>query len=686
LGQAVETRTDFEEGLSRLTALVDSLRQRHVFRIAAAYAVAAWLVIQAIDIVGPAFDVPDWVMRAAVLLSVLGFLAILAVFPLVGSKRRSAGRRAGRLITIVAIAVAILGAGTIISWRTMIASTETQVAVLPFADLSPGRDKSYFAEGVSEQILSALGKVPELKVVGRSTSAAIRDEAAQPAELRKRLGITHLLEGSVRSAGQDLRLSVRLIRTDDGTEQWSEEFEGRDDDIFGFQDRVAKVVAARLGGGRAEVTTEAALTSADAYNLYLAARQIARTRTEPELKRAYAIAYRLVRSKPDYAPGLSLLAELSFMLSDGGNSYGSIPEARAKAAGQKLARRAIALAPDDAHGYAALGLLKTGEEALDLLDKAISRDPARSELYLWKALEYDNEGRYAEAIPTLRKAVDIDPLWIAVVNRLTIDLSGAGLGKEAIQVADQFEARGGDKAAANRMRTNIAHLTGDLSGVVRYGRTTLRQNPTMPYVPRYVAKAMAFMGLEPDPDILRKVDDEFPRLLFSHGVDAVASSPGAGADLWQMPSNAYYVFALGAKRDWPALVSLYDRRSDRSAFCNVNENLGPVFVTALRAAGRTQDAQRLLACLSNAFAGIRSAGPRYFEIVDGAQVAALRGDGEHAFALLEQAVGTGWSGLSPRLTDYPAFDPLMKSPRYARVQGLLDAWVARERREFDSGR
>jgi TolB-like protein len=686
LGQAVETRTDVDGGLSRLIAIVESLRQRHVFRVAAAYAVAAWLVIQVIDIVGPAFDVPEWVLRAAVLVSVLGFLALLALFPLVVSKRRAAGRRAGRLITILALVVAVLGAATILSWRTIIASNETQIAVLPFADLSPGRDKSYLAEGVSEQILSSLGKVPDLKVVGRSTAAAIKEEAAEPAELRKRLGITHILEGSVRSAGQDLRLSVRLIRTDDGTEQWSEDFDGRTDDIFGFQDRVAKVVAARLSTGRPQATAEAALTSADAYNLYLAARQIARNRTEPELKRAYAIAHRLVREKPDYAPGLSLLAELSFLLSDSTDSYGSIPAARARSVGRKLAERAIALAPQDAHGYAAMGLLSTGQEALDMLDEAISRDPARSELYVWKALEYDNEGRYAEAIPTLRKAADIDPLWLAAVNRLIIDLSAAGLGKEATQAVDQFEARGGDKAAVGRMRTNIAHLTGDLSGVVRNGTKTLRDNPATPYVPRYVAKARAFMGLPPDPAVMQKVDDEFPRLLWLQGISAVAAAPHAGADIWQMPSVSYYVFALGAKRDWATLVSLYDQRSDKEIFCNVNENLGPVLVPALHAAGRTQDAQRLLACLTSAFARIRSYGPRYFEIVDGAQVAALRGDEERAFALLDQAVATGWSGLSPRLTDYPALDPLMRSPRYAAVQASLDSWIARERREFEAGR
>lgn len=686
---ATQDRHDVEHGRSSrpdLLTLFQELRERNLFRIAAGYAVGAWLIIQIVATIGPAFDLPAWVLRVVILGSVLGFPAIMG-FILFRARREArdslpvhlAPRT--RLLAAACTLIVSLAAASLLL-RTFTAQEEVKLAVLPFADMSPQRDKAYLAEGVAEEILSALGKTSGIRVLGRTSSWAIRDRTGDLAAIRNSLGVTHLLEGSVRSVGPDLRLSVRLIRTADGSQEWAEDYHGRSADVFSLQDKVAQAVADRLSADGAGATgAPAEITNADAYNLYLAARQIARTRTEPELKRAYALARQVVKRQPDFAPGHALLAELTWMLSDSADSYGSIPAAKARRIAEVHARQSINLAPDAAEGFAALGLALGGEPGIAALRRAMALDPTRSELPLWLALELSKLDRYKEALAFLERSAAIDPLWPAAISRLAVDLNMAGHRSRSKQVIDAFEAKGGDPAQVARFRATVSSFSGDLSELVRWGQRALSLNPEIPYVPRYLQRALAFMQV-PAPMSLKTKSQAIRYRFYAQGLDEVVAAEPLSAELWQESDVEFFVYAAGAKRDWSRLTAMYDLRTKASTeLCGRSINMAGTFAVALRQVGRVEEAAKLITCARSRASKIQYGGPRRIGAIAEAEIAALSEDDTGAFDLLENAVRYGWTGKTARLTDIPAFDSLVASPRYATVQRRLNDWIATERRE-----
>lgn len=668
-----------------LAEVFAELRQRHLFRVAAAYTVAAWLLIQVVATVAPAFDLPTWVLRAVILTAVAGFLSTMGV--LLFRPRRQSGSASpiylSRQVRLLAgAAVLLVGiAASAIAIRSFAVGEQVTLAVLPFADMSPARDKAFLAEGVAEEILSTLGKNPKIKVLGRTSSWALRDRTGDLAAIRSSLGVTHLLEGSLRTAGADLRLSVRLIRTADGSQEWAEDYRGRSGDVFAFQDEVARAVAARLSDHANAPTSRAEITAADAYNLYLAARQIARTRTEPELKRAYALARQVVEGQPDFALGHALLGELTWMLSDGGNSYGNIPTAKARRIAAVHARKAIGLAPSAAEGYAALGLALGGEPGIIALRRAMALDPSRSELPLWLALELGEIGRFKDAIINLERAAAIDPLWPAAISRLSVDLNAAGHFDRAKHVIDAFEARGGDRAQVARFRSTAASTSGDLSELVRWGQRGLKMNPALPYVSRNMQRGLVFMRLPP-PLPLKLSGQRIRDRFYAQGLDAAVAAEPLSAALWQATDFEFFVYAAGAKRDWPRLTALYDLRNDAfEDLCVRKRHTAGTFAVALRETGRGEEAAKLVVCAKAQVAKIQYGGPRRVGAITEAEIAALAGDTDEALNLLEHAVRFGWGGKTAKLTDIPALDSVAASPRYASIQRRLNEWIARERRE-----
>jgi Predicted integral membrane protein len=251
-----------------------------------------------------------------------------------------------------------------------------EIAVIPFEDLSPTHDKAFFAEGIAEEILSSLSADRQLKVLGR-TSARQIDRSAAPRSIRKSLGVTHLLEGSARAAGDALRVNVRLIDTEDGSTIWQQEYQGRVSEVFSMQDRIAAAVARQVRGmfTLGGQVRNRPVTSAEAYQMYLQARTLLRTRSRPTLEKAFALAQRVIAAQPDYAPGQALYAELVMHLSNDPLEYGDIPVDRATTIGRAHALKAIQLAPNVADGYASLGLIARGPEAVVALKRAIALDP-----------------------------------------------------------------------------------------------------------------------------------------------------------------------------------------------------------------------------------------------------------------------------------------------------------------------
>ncbi|HZR77831.1 MAG TPA: hypothetical protein VFA58_01410, partial [Chthoniobacterales bacterium] len=279
------------------------LKRRNVYKVAVAYAVVAWLTIQAASIFLPAFSAPQWAMQIAILILVIGFPIALAfswAFEITPEgirleseiePNKSNKRRAGRKIVAVTIALAVVAAGLfvyqLVRSKTSMTPRQSEaatavpnksIAVLPFVNMSADKNDEYLSDGMTEELINVLSKVPGLRVPGRTSCFAFkgRNEEDIFHKVGDQLHVGTVLEGSVRKAGEKLRVTAQLINVSDGYHLWSKDYDGDVKDLLNFQSNVAEQVVQAL---RVELGTEAARAlskkpteNAEAYRLYLLGR------------------------------------------------------------------------------------------------------------------------------------------------------------------------------------------------------------------------------------------------------------------------------------------------------------------------------------------------------------------------------------------------------------------------------
>jgi adenylate cyclase len=607
-------------------------------------------------------------------------------------------RRSRPALPAVAAVISLLVAAALVfaGWSYFSpkpASAETPtLAVLPFADLSPAGDKAYFAEGVAESILSLLGRESGIRVIGRTSASMFKSGATDLAAIRSALGVTHVLEGSARTSGDDLRMSVRLVDASDGTQVWAEDYQRELSNVFAVQDEIGRAVASRLVGTLSSSgLNQTQTTKADAYDLYLAARAKMRDRKEPALREALALARRVLAADPAYAPGHALYAELIWLLSDAPAAYGSIPQDKARAAALVHARKAVALAPTSPDGYAALGLVAPPEEAVHALSRAIRLDPARSELRVWLAYAFEALGRNEEALRELQAAVAIDPLWTVPINRLKNVLAANGRIKEAERVVQTYSERGGEPAQAARFRSVNARRSGDLSEAVRLAMIARSLDPEVPYVESYLEDYAAMLEL-PQLVTWQPVRNRLFSWLNAKGNDdrLVAEAKRAASALWARSDATIAILALAENRSWPQLEVVHDAAARAApGICGRPVEAILPLAQALHYRGRTQEAARALGCAQQQIAA-QARGRTRSEDLDRAalpfaraQVFALSGRHQSALGALDEAIQAGWRGYpySAKLASYPGLDALRSTAQYSRIQQRLDQVIAAERQQ-----
>jgi TolB-like protein len=594
---------------------------------------------------------------------------------------------------LVLAAVGLVTTGVIESpWAALRAQTPA-IAVLPFADLSPAHDKAYFAEGVAEEILSSLARDSGIKVLGRSSARQI-ESGVDPRDVRRKLGVTHLLEGSARSAGEQLRVNVRLIDTSDGRQVWEEEYQGKPGDIFVVQDQIAAAVVQRLKGTLARPNLRPRIpTNTETFQTYLAARGLMRTRSQKGLDEAFTLAQKVVRSDPHYAPGHALIAELYQMRSDDFRAYGTMPIEQARKFGIAHANQAIRLAPEAAEGYAALGMQMEGAASLQPLRRAIELDPSRGELHLWLGFSLDDLGRHDEALAQYRAGADIDPLGFVTVNRYIHALAAAGQAQKAIGVVRQFIARGGDQSLTPIFMMQIAMMRADLSETIAQGRKMLApERVRHQYFRLFLAAPLYTLGRADEASRVLLPMQNLHVPYYRGDLQLLRRNIAERREgLWKRPDSVLAFVHLARLHDWNALAWLYDRRNLSVAeFCERRPNDAVPFVLALRAKGRAHEGQILLGCLRDRLALEFRNHARLPQDWPGdlefrrAGLSALDGNRPDALGWLDRAVSRGWLGqpYSSRLTDYPQFDGLRADPRFAQLQRRIDVRIARERAEL----
>jgi TolB-like protein/Tfp pilus assembly protein PilF len=435
------------------------LKRRNVYKVAVAYAVVGWLLIQVATQVFPFLEIPNWTIRLVILLTALGFpiaLIIAWAFELTpeGIKSTEAAdaarqrSRGGVWIAIVVIAAALslglfflgrytAGRGMPRQNEAVSAFPEKSIAVLPLVNTSGDPSNEYFSDGLSEELIAVLAKVPELKVIGRSSSFFFKGKSGDSAAIGEKLGVANLIEGSVRKQGDRVRIVAELISAADGRSLWSETYDRELKDVFAVQTEIAKSVAeqmkVKLLGERQQSDATPSTENLAAHNAVLQADFYFKQLTPESVQRAIQFLEEAVRLDPNYAFAYAKLSQAwrqyaaSFARDDAHKAY---QEAR------RTAEKAVSLAPDLAEVRMAMGFLAfTPDLDFRAAEKEFRRvlesspNDAAAKSYLGAALSA--QGRLVEAEHTCREALSLDPLGTPAWYNIGRVVVGLGHYKEA---------------------------------------------------------------------------------------------------------------------------------------------------------------------------------------------------------------------------------------------------------------
>jgi TolB-like protein/Flp pilus assembly protein TadD len=439
-----------------LTNLFAELKRRNVYKVAIAYGVVAWLLVQIATQVFPFFEIPNWTVRLVVLLIAIGFpiaLIIAWAFELTpeGLKRTEAAdarlaarspHRAWIYVVIVsgAISVGIFFLGRYTNSKS---SEEAElpaksIAVLPFENLSGNPENAYFTDGIQEEILTRLAKVADLKVISRTSTARYKSSPDNLRQIAKQLGVANILEGTVQKAADQVRVNVQLIKAETDAHLWAETYDRKLTDIFGVESDIAKTIAdtlqAKLTGSEKNAITAQPTENTEAHEFYLKGRYFWNKRTGPDLRKAIDYFKQAIDKDPKYALAYAGLADSYTLLS----AYGAGSPQESFPSAKTAAQKAIELDDTLAEAHTSLGQILLFYD-LDLagstkeFERAIALNPNYATAHHWYGSGPPLAvGEFDRAIAELRRAQQLDPLSLIINADLGFGLIVARRYDEAI--------------------------------------------------------------------------------------------------------------------------------------------------------------------------------------------------------------------------------------------------------------
>jgi TolB-like protein/Tfp pilus assembly protein PilF len=459
------------------------LKRRNVVRAAGLYLVGAWLLTQVASTVLPMFGAPDWLPRSIVILLAIGFVPALIfswVFELTpqGLKRdedvppeESIAPQTARRMNRMIIAVLLLALAYFVFDKFLLtprreaalvaarpsgepksAANAKSVAVLAFANLSDDKGSEYFSDGISEELLTVLQKIPGLHVAARTSAFSFKGKNATAQEIGQKLGVAHLVEGSVRKAGDVVRIAARLTQANTGEEQWSENYTRNLKDVFAVQTEIAQTIVeqlrGQLTGGAANPTTKAEIQAevraaekggtknVEAHEAYLQGRFFANRHSEKETDQARAAYERAVKLDPQFALAWAGLAQTHVWDCNYATEGGQKSFNAHLAAAREAVERALALEPDLPDALFARAMIQTNFDydwkgAAETLRKALAlaqQDPA---LLMQAGSLASARGEKTQSLEFDRRAVALDPVNAQARAFLAGSLSASGKQEEA---------------------------------------------------------------------------------------------------------------------------------------------------------------------------------------------------------------------------------------------------------------
>jgi TolB-like protein len=412
-------------------SLFQELKRRNVLKVAAAYIVISWLLLQVSDTLAPALLLPAWIHSVVAFLLILGFpIALLFAWAIelspdglkLESPRDSArnirpaeGRSKLNTMTLVLLVVALAyfsydkflrdptghaETGVVASSaesgngpepESSAAEFGKSIVVLPFVNMSSDEEQEYFSDGISEELLNLLAKIRDLRVISRTSAFYFKGKDTTVAEISRELNVAYVLEGSVRKSGSLVRITAQLIEAGTDTHLWSQTYDRELSNLFAVQDEISTAIVAALRerlGLQVETAPQTNKTvDTDAYDAYLRGRHLLTKRTKTSIEGAVREFERALGLNPDYALAHAELAIANLLLARVSGAYGDLPENESLSRALPHAERAMALDPNLAEAQAAIGFVRK------------------------------RQGQFDEAIGHYRRAIEINPhlAWFALL-------------------------------------------------------------------------------------------------------------------------------------------------------------------------------------------------------------------------------------------------------------------------------
>jgi len=666
-----------------MSGFFEELQRRKVYRVAAAYIIAAGFIIQISSAVFPAWELPGWAFRLVVVLLLVGFpiaLILAWAYDVTPQGIRATptpstpgSHRRRNLIMLVATGVIIsASAGFFLLPRVSARKIGKSIAVLPFQNLSDEKENAYFADGMQDDILTNLSKIGDLKVISRMSVMSYRGDGVRNArEIGKALGVGSLLEGSVRRVGNRVRVSVQLINADNDEHIWAEDYDRDLIDVFAIQtdlaQKIASALQAKLSPNEKARLDNRPTQNPDAYLLFVQAHDYA-NRTDmfrdTSLK-AEQLFEQTTKLDPNFA---AAFAGLSMVESWAYHSFDPVPARREKA--RTAANEALRLQPDLPEAHLALGFSyyygdRDYERALAEFEIAKRGLPNEAQAYMAIGAIQRRQGKWAESTANLEKAAELDPKNSSVLVNLGYNYMATRNFEAADKIFDRGIEAAPESFGSGALKSELAiRWKGDLSVAEK----------ELASVPAGVdPQGLVTLGRAGVLTLQRKFKEALQVIQQFRGetllVRASTTSPKASLE------GTLYLF-------------LDDKVNAHSAFERARIIAERLVRESPDDAARHGQLGLILAGLGQKDAAIAE-GRRAVELLpesqdafDGpeatavlAQIYAWTGESDEAFRLLDHLLVVPNGITVPYLKLDPVWDPLRKDPRF---QALIDKYAAKD--------
>ena len=681
------------------------LKRRNVFKVAIAYAIAAWILIEITATTFPILKLPDWTVTLVTVLVLVAFpltLIFAWAFELTpeGIKKEKNVDRSesithvtGRkldfaIIGTMAVAIVFLLADKLLLSESVetndveTVATSQSIAVLPFVNISSDKEQEYFSDGITEEILNSLASVKELKVAGRTSSFAFKGQNQDLRRIGELLGVKHILEGSVRKSGTTVRITAQLVQVEDGFHLWSDTYDRELTDIFAIQDEIANEILIQLKARLLDEEIqliESQRTDPEVYDLYLLAKQRIYDRTRLTIESAAELLDRAIAKDPDYAPAYAQRGIASLLLSE--SSYGTIPDAEAAVQGKRYIDAALEKDPQLAEAWAALGLYHKDrpaehEQGIDALTRALSINPNLINASHWLQLTLRDSGNPRGAQQILEQMMQRDPLHAPGVFSAVSAFNLFGQEDKAQALIDRFRSYKPNNVQL-LVTDSMHHLySGKSAEALRLAEQAYQLAPT-----DEVMQAWVTFGLLQTQQVERIAEE---------GVDFLKIE---ALDLLGRRDEAFELaFELAREGDLWSLFALYNRADRSRELIDYVEERWPgldtfaadyphdefgynVMAEITLAYSRTGNMERFddaLLLVENAMSNLSGQGiDNWVFMLENAKYLALAEEYDQAITQLEQAIDRGYRGYAPIATTTPMFEPLRDDPRFVAAEAVM---------------